>query len=380
MARLKLGSIVSDISGKVGTEIYSRNKGGPYVKSFAVPSNPESSFRTLAESYMAAANGAWQSLSDSDYEIWSSFTQTFLKSSFGSGYKNRDPRDFYISCFINRKVAGLSGSPSPVMPQPSGFLSLSISIPAVNSIMFNLSGGSSSADFRTVYYGNVSSNLAVRSFNTLPMYRLNASNYTTGSDINLSASYLSRLSISFPSAINRVFGMVRIIHSLSGIEVGSGRNTALFTSAPEPFQYGPTFTGGSNGVSDSKRGLYFAPTGNGQIETFNIFTIVGSSMVRFALYSGDDTGPDSLIFQTSSIPAAGSNAWTSHTLPTPYEFSAGDTFWLCYSSNVFENWKNVTGSFLSFASFDDGIVFNSFIDFFFLGDESAAFYIEGTYF
>jgi len=66
MATIITGSIVSEIRGSVGSESYSRNAHGPYVKARVTPINPNTVAQQAARANMRAAVLAWQVLSDSD--------------------------------------------------------------------------------------------------------------------------------------------------------------------------------------------------------------------------------------------------------------------------------------------------------------------------
>lgn len=64
MASIQTGSIVANISGSVGSESYSRNAYGPYVKSRVTPTNPNTAAQQAARSDISDAVAAWQALTD----------------------------------------------------------------------------------------------------------------------------------------------------------------------------------------------------------------------------------------------------------------------------------------------------------------------------
>lgn len=59
MATIRTGSIVSDIRGSVGSETYSRNPGGLYVKARSTPTQPASSHRDLTQLALTTITQAW---------------------------------------------------------------------------------------------------------------------------------------------------------------------------------------------------------------------------------------------------------------------------------------------------------------------------------
>ena len=66
MATILTGSIVSEIRGSVGSETYSRNAFGAYVKARVAPANPNTVPQQDARARLAAAVTAWQGLSEVD--------------------------------------------------------------------------------------------------------------------------------------------------------------------------------------------------------------------------------------------------------------------------------------------------------------------------
>ncbi|HUU21433.1 MAG TPA: hypothetical protein VM389_02765, partial [Phycisphaerae bacterium] len=79
MATVRLGSIVADIRGKVGDEIYSRNKGGIYVRSRPDWIQPDSQDQLDARAVLIALAPAWSAtLNDAKRATWRSYARQNL--------------------------------------------------------------------------------------------------------------------------------------------------------------------------------------------------------------------------------------------------------------------------------------------------------------
>jgi len=118
MANIRTGSIVSDIRGKVGSEIYSRNRGGAYVKAYAAPIQPGTSAQMANESNFATAVSAWLSLTDEQRHSWNTFaTEQKTKGVFTSNI-NLTGRSLFISRKMNRLSIGLTNDPDPHQSLP----------------------------------------------------------------------------------------------------------------------------------------------------------------------------------------------------------------------------------------------------------------------
>lgn len=73
--KIKFGSIVTDGSGKLGGHVYSKNRGGNYVRTNKVPSNPRTAAQILARSRFGQASSGWKSLTELQRKLWEDFAQ-----------------------------------------------------------------------------------------------------------------------------------------------------------------------------------------------------------------------------------------------------------------------------------------------------------------
>ncbi len=74
MASIVAGSIVCDIRGAIGTEIYSRGPGGLYVKARTSPAQPASAARDQAQTNFTAATQGWSArLSAAQRAAWRAY-------------------------------------------------------------------------------------------------------------------------------------------------------------------------------------------------------------------------------------------------------------------------------------------------------------------
>jgi len=67
MALIKMSSIgITNLSGKAGGSVYSRNRGGSYVKNFVMPVNTFSEARQLVRASFGAISAGWRLLSNTE--------------------------------------------------------------------------------------------------------------------------------------------------------------------------------------------------------------------------------------------------------------------------------------------------------------------------
>lgn len=78
MASVRTGSLVVDIRGSVGSETYSRNSAGLYVRERTTPNDPGSDAQLGCRASMAALATAWSgTLSEAQREAWRKYGQQF---------------------------------------------------------------------------------------------------------------------------------------------------------------------------------------------------------------------------------------------------------------------------------------------------------------
>ncbi len=78
MATIQTGSIVSDIRGSVGTETYSRNRSGLYVKARANPAQPASVHRDAAQAAFTTLTQAWSgTLTEAQRFTWRQYAKVW---------------------------------------------------------------------------------------------------------------------------------------------------------------------------------------------------------------------------------------------------------------------------------------------------------------
>lgn len=127
MALIKTGALVAEIRGKEGGMVFSRNKGGAYVKVKVTPTNPQTIYQQNQRGQLGAISQAWRALTQAQRDAWGVFaagapvTNIFGDQTFLSG--------FGAFCKTNRnlRLLGIATLTSPVAIAAFGsFTTLSI--------------------------------------------------------------------------------------------------------------------------------------------------------------------------------------------------------------------------------------------------------------
>lgn len=105
MALVQFGAIVTEIRGKVGSLIYSRNRGGAYVKALGTWTDPSTANQIIQRGYLTNAVLFWQKMSAACKLAWEKHAQidpyqiNYFHYSTVKGY------NAFISAFLNKCIA-----------------------------------------------------------------------------------------------------------------------------------------------------------------------------------------------------------------------------------------------------------------------------------
>lgn len=116
MALIKLTAIVDAISGKLNGTVFSRNKGGAYVRSRGVAVNPQTTAQSAVRSIFGSLSQAWRDLTDVQRNAWKSITADYpYQNSLGDA-KILTGKALFQKLNGNRASLGLPLLPVPAPP------------------------------------------------------------------------------------------------------------------------------------------------------------------------------------------------------------------------------------------------------------------------
>lgn len=75
MARIVGGSMIGELSGKLGGNVFARNKGGAYIRQYVMPVDPRTIAQVSARSAFGFASSSYHSLTDAEKANWESFAR-----------------------------------------------------------------------------------------------------------------------------------------------------------------------------------------------------------------------------------------------------------------------------------------------------------------
>lgn len=94
---IKFGSIVVDGRGKLGGQVYSKNRGGSYVRNNAIPVNPQTPFQQASRAILTQLSQQWSTLSQERIRAWNAATDKFKRNNIFGDAKKLSGKNLFTS-------------------------------------------------------------------------------------------------------------------------------------------------------------------------------------------------------------------------------------------------------------------------------------------
>src|SRR5690625_5217983 len=99
---IKFGSIVVDGRGKLGGQVYSKNKSGNYVRNNAIPTNPRTTHQMASRALLSEVSRDWSALTEEQRNAWDSATEEFKRTNAFGDRTKLSGKNLYSS--INKNL------------------------------------------------------------------------------------------------------------------------------------------------------------------------------------------------------------------------------------------------------------------------------------
>jgi len=116
MAKIKWGMIVTDGSGKLGGHVFSKNRGGSYIRTKVTPTNPQTTFQTAVRSIFAALSSKWSALTDANRKSYRDKVSLYSRTNVFGDLKNPSGKALHQRLNQNLVLTGqaqLDNCPDP---------------------------------------------------------------------------------------------------------------------------------------------------------------------------------------------------------------------------------------------------------------------------
>ncbi len=123
MAKIKFGAVVTDMRNKIGDQVFSKNRGGAYVRSFkshVLSSTPD---QITVRNRLASFAGQWKALTQSQRDNWNSSVSSFQHTDIFGSMVKPSGFDLYVKLNCNLDQVGVTPLTSPPIPGVLAFIS-----------------------------------------------------------------------------------------------------------------------------------------------------------------------------------------------------------------------------------------------------------------
>lgn len=108
MTKIRLGDMITDMSGSTGGTTYAKNKGGHYRKNKSMPINANTSYQQGVRAAFGAGSQAWRALSDVERAAWAAAAPSYpYLDRFG---ESRIPSGFQLYKTLNGNLDSVSAA------------------------------------------------------------------------------------------------------------------------------------------------------------------------------------------------------------------------------------------------------------------------------
>lgn len=115
--KAKFGSIVVDGRGKLGGHVYSKNRGGAYVRTKVTPVNPQTTAQLLVRGFFTMLSQSWRTLTDTQRQAWNGAVENFQRTDIFGDIKKPSGINLYMR--LNQNLLNAGGAIIDTPPAPT---------------------------------------------------------------------------------------------------------------------------------------------------------------------------------------------------------------------------------------------------------------------
>lgn len=113
MAKIKFGMMMTDARGKLGGQVFSKNRGGSYIRTKVTPSNPQTQAQAQVRSNLATLSSGWNSLTADQIAQWNGSVENWTSTDVFGDIKKPTGKNLYVKLNVNLLNSGQSAIVTP---------------------------------------------------------------------------------------------------------------------------------------------------------------------------------------------------------------------------------------------------------------------------
>lgn len=131
MAKIKFGMMMTDASGKLGGQVFSKNRGGSYVRTKVTPVNPQSTAQMNIRGIFSAISSKWSALTDAHRASYNGFVNDYARTDIFGDLRNPSGKNLFQRLNQNLAISGQGQNTECVSPSEVPFANVQSAIASV---------------------------------------------------------------------------------------------------------------------------------------------------------------------------------------------------------------------------------------------------------
>lgn len=133
MAKIKFGMMMTDARGKLGGQVFSKNRSGAYVRTKVTPVNPRTSFQQANRALLGSLSSSWSFLTEQQRESWNSAVENWQRTNVFGDLQKPTGKNLFTGLNKNRVSLFTALSANVLPPSKTEFSPIAIGSATVAS-------------------------------------------------------------------------------------------------------------------------------------------------------------------------------------------------------------------------------------------------------
>lgn len=108
MAKIKFGMMMTDARGKLGGQVFSKNRAGSYIRTKVTPVNPRTVAQMESRSILGSLSTGWGGLTEAQRATWNNAVESWQKTDIFGDLKKPTGKNLYVALNKNLLQSGQS--------------------------------------------------------------------------------------------------------------------------------------------------------------------------------------------------------------------------------------------------------------------------------
>jgi len=114
--KAKFGAIVVDGRGKIGGHVFSKNRGGSYMRTKVTPTNPQTIHQAAVRNRLTQFSQGWRGLTQAQRDAWNAAVGNFAKTDVFGDIKQPTGLNLFVKLNSNLDLIGVAAILLPPLP------------------------------------------------------------------------------------------------------------------------------------------------------------------------------------------------------------------------------------------------------------------------